>query len=772
MSESPAAGPEPAQVEAVVALFRAGRLAAMCESARQLTERWPASGIGWKLLGVCLQAQGRSAESLPALKRAAVLLAGDPEAHNNLGVVLKELGHAAQAVASLERAVAIKPDYVAAHLNLGAALSELGFFDRAAACFSLALYLDPGRAQTYNNLAVALARLGRHEEALTHLGRAVVLDPEYAEAHTNLGVALEKAHRIDDALAHLSRAVALNPDVAEFHDNLGIALLDAGRLDEALASFERAVALRPGFAQAHNNLGVALKLKGLIAQAAEHFRRSVAIDASGREALTNLGSVLVDLGDLDQALAAYQDAFAAEPRVEYRVNAAFVERTMCAWQAAEADESDIIAALGSPLPEADRPSPFCMLAIPGITPAMQLACASHFSRRYTNRAAVSRSARAARPGDRLRLGYLSNDLYAHPTAYLIAELIEYHDRARFEVVAVDYSPSSRDAYRQRLEGAFDRWVRIDGLSDEAAARLIAREGIDIVIDLTGWTRNTRSPILAYRPASVQVQWLGYPGTMGAPWIDYVVADRSLVPPGEEGRCSEKIIRLPDTYQPNDRQRLVGPKPARAAEALPEEGVVLACFNQSYKITAPVFGVWMDVLRAVPGSVLWLPDQNAWATPARQAAAILHGVDPQRLVFAKPLPVAEHLGRLQLADLALDCTPYSSHTTASDALWAGVPLVGLRGETFASRVSSSILAAAGLPELVTHGLIEYRNLLLKLARDAEARAAIRERVADARLSSPLFDSTRFVRHLESALGAVWARHCAGLPPDHLDIAHHV
>jgi predicted O-linked N-acetylglucosamine transferase (SPINDLY family) len=762
-------GPDAAQVDAVLALFRAGRLTAMQEAAQRLTQRWPGAGIGWKLLGTCFQALGRSAQALDALKRAAALLPEDHEVHNNLGVALKAVGRQEQAVASFERAVAIKADYVEAQLNLGVALNEQNRFDGAAACFGLALYLDPERAQTYNNLGIALAKLGRREEALAHLRRAVAIDPGYAEAHCNLGVMLREADRLAEGLEHLSRAVALNPDVAEFRDNLGIALNDAGRLDEALDQFKRAVALQPGLAGAHNNLGVALKLRGRVEEAAEHFRRAAEIDPDGADAQNNVGAVLTELGELDQALAAYEGAYAAEARVEYLLNAAFVKRMMCAWQAAEADEAGIVAALGGALPERDRPSPFCLLAIPGATAEMQRQCAAHFAGRYAGRAALNRPVRTGQGGERLRLGYLSNDLHAHPTACLIAELIERHDRERFEVVALDYGPSRRDAYRQRLERAFDRWLRIDSLSDESAARLIARQGIDIAIDLGGWTRDTRSPILAYRPAPLQIQWLGYPGTMGAAWMDYVIADRSLIPPGEEGNYSEKIIRLADTYQPNDRQRHIGRRPERAAEGLPEQALVLACFNQSYKLTEPVFGVWMDVLRAVPGSVLWLLDSNVWAGAAHQAAAILHGVDPQRLVFAKPLPLAEHLGRLQLADLALDCTPYASHTTASDALWAGVPLVGLRGETFASRVSASILGAARLPELVTHSLAEYRNVLLKLTRDAGALRVMRARVAEARVRSPLFDSARFTRQLEAALEAAWDRHEAGLPPDHLDIA---
>jgi predicted O-linked N-acetylglucosamine transferase (SPINDLY family) len=373
-----------------------------------------------------------------------------------------------------------------------------------------------------------------------------------------------------------------------------------------------------------------------------------------------------------------------------------------------------------------------------------------------------------RRGRRLRIGYLSSDFYHHATAHLLAGVIEAHDRNSLEIIAYDYSVQVQDEYRQRLMQIFDRFVPLHDLSNMAAAQLIADDQVDIAVDLKGWTRGSRCAILASRPASIQMQWLGFPGTTGAPWIDYIVADPILIRAGEECDYSEKVIRLPHTYKPNDAARRIAAVPSRAEAGLPDSGIVFCSFNQAYKLTPELFSIWLDLLARVDGSVLWLLECPPAVMERLRGRAGAAGIAPERLRFAPKRPIAEHLARTSLADVALDCFPYGAHTTASDALWAGVPFVALAGDTFASRVSSSLLTALGLPELIATSRKNYSELAYQLATDAQMRATVRSRISSLRESAPLFDTRRFTRNLESAYAMAWERHSSGLAPDHLDI----
>jgi predicted O-linked N-acetylglucosamine transferase (SPINDLY family) len=370
--------------------------------------------------------------------------------------------------------------------------------------------------------------------------------------------------------------------------------------------------------------------------------------------------------------------------------------------------------------------------------------------------------------DKIRLGYLSADFYNHPTSVLLAGVIEHHDRSRFELVACDLSPPGRDYYRTRLEAAFNKFLPLRDLCDEAAAEVIAREQIDIVIDLNGWTLGGRPSMLASRPAAVQMQWLGYPGSLGAPWVDYIIADAVVVPPGADHFYSEKVIRLPETYQPNDRFEPVGHAVTRQQYALPDGAPVICCFNQMFKITPDVFALWMQILKRTPAAVLWLMASSEGATRNLRNAAQQHSVAPERLIFSPKVDRDLHMARLALADLAVDCTPYGSHTTASDAIRAGVPLIALQGDLFAARVSASIVRAAGFPELVASGPDEYEEIACRLLADPAALSALRARAVAARQTSILFDPARFARQLEQALLMAFERARSGLPPQAIDL----
>jgi predicted O-linked N-acetylglucosamine transferase (SPINDLY family) len=452
-------------------------------------------------------------------------------------------------------------------------------------------------------------------------------------------------------------------------------------------------------------------------------------------------------------------------------------RAWCEWQAFDTWQPSALAALADS--GVSALSPFTLLSLPGISAAHQRAFATRWmadrlhasaderallAAEFAAQAAVA-SAQAAAPHARIRIGYLSSDFHQHATALLMVEMLEAHDRERFELHAYSYGADDGLGMRQRLQASFEHFSDITELDDLQAARAIHADGIDILVDLKGYTAGTRTALLTYRPAPLQVSFLGYPGTLGGGFCDYLVSDRFVTPAAAAADYSEALARMPHSYQPHGRRAEVGPAPTREAAGLPAQGLVLCCFNQAYKFTPEVFDIWCALLVQTPGSVLWLLHSEQAEGNLRREA-MQRGVAPHRLVFAQDLPQDQHLARLRLADLVLDTLPYNAHTTASDALWAGVPLVTCAGDTFASRVAGSVLHAVGLSDLVTHSLHEYAALAAALLADPLRLRELRDRLARQRLGVPLFDVAGYTLDLESLYVDMWQRHRAGLPPQAL------
>jgi predicted O-linked N-acetylglucosamine transferase (SPINDLY family) len=763
----PASPPE-AELGLLYGFLNSGRFDVVEKSALAMSNRFPHEGRIWHMLGYSRLALGKSEEAMPALERACGLLGNDAAVWKHLALCQGRLGCKEKAAESLERSLALVPGQPDALNNAAANAIELGRFQLAEQYCRRLLALRPDIAELHFNLGAALKGQRRDEEALAAFRRALDIAPNIPDAQNNIGLALQEMGLQAEAEACFRRAIALRPDHVEALNNLGNVFFDTCRYADAAAACEQALTLRPDMAETLTNLGNAQRKLGRLDDASASYRRALALRPDLAEAHANYAELLRERHDIRGAAEHFASAVALQPDACLMLDAANAQMSIADWQAAEPNRLGTLAALRGGLRAGDRPHPFLFLALDGATPQDQLTCARQHAAQYAKRLPVRAERAAAGRDGVLRIGYLSDDFHAHAIAYLVTEVIECHDRNRFEIVAYDHSPSSDSPYRKRLEKAFDCLVRIDSLSDQDVAKRMAEDRIDIAVDLKGWTYNTRGQILAHRPAPLQVQWLGYPGTLGADWIDYILADPWLVRRGEEVFYSEKVVRLPDTYQSNDRRKEIGPTPGRRRLGLPESGLVFCCFNQTYKITPPMFGAWMALLRETEGSVLWLLEDNATAPEALRRQAALRGIDPERLVFAPKCPLPEHLGRMRQADLALDCFPYTSHTTGSDALWAGVPLLALSGDTFAARVSGSLLRAVGLPELITQSLDDYLALALQLAREPALLGAYRERLAKNRMNAPLFDSTRFTRHLEAAYLAMWKRHCAGLPPDHFDI----
>ena len=721
----------------------------------------PAQAAAHANLALVLQVLRDYDGALASCDRALARQPHYPEALNNRGNALHCLGRDDEALASYDRALALKPDYAEAHNNRGATLAALGRYADALASCDRALALRRDYLDALGNRGDALRGLGRDQEALASYDRALALDPGRVEVLVHRGMVLRNLGRADEALASYERALAGMPRHAVALNNRGNALFALNRLDEALASYDRALDVAPGSIEVLNNRVRVLVAQGRLRDALATCNQVLALDPRCAEALARRGDALYALKRFDEAAEGYARLLAVAADYDYAAGALLRCRLMCC------DWADLPALARNVESAVERgvraTSPFAFL-VHSRSPGAQLRCARMYvaDRFPPEQRSLSRAPRP--PHERIRVAYLSSNFHEHAVAYLAAGLFEAHDRQRFEITGVSFGPAAKGGIRERLERAFDRFVDVTGDSDLEVAQMLAAQEIDIAVDLTGHTADSRTGILAYRPAPLQVNFLGYPGTLGAEYIDYIIADRFVIPEGENAFYSERVVRLPDSYQVNDdKRRIAAGTPTRAEAGLPDAAFVFCCFNNNFKITPEIFAIWMRLVERVEGSVLWLLEDTATAAANLRREAVRRGVREERLVFAPRRPQEEHLARQRLADLFVDTLPYNAHTTASDALWAGLPVVTCMGETFAGRVAGSLLHAAGLPELATRSLDEYEALALRLATTPPLLAAIRARLAGNRATCPQFDTDRFRRHIESAYTTMHERHVAGLPP---------
>jgi len=732
-------------VNELMMLHATGRFTDMEQRARVFLKSFAGAPVLCEFLGLALAGQRRYTDALHYFQRAARSDPDDAQFWENLALCQVQTGDLAEAERSLRRS----------------------------------LTLEPRSTHALTALADVLLTRKRPEEAKATALRALAIAPRDPSANFQLGRILAAESDLASAERHLRLALAAGPNVAAVQSELGNVLRQQGALREAEASLRRAIDLEPANPIGYANLALVMNAMSRHDDAVAAAQSALDLVAAREPRLAEndvalldlIANVLDDADRSDLAVAVYKSTLNSGSAPLRALWATYAARRACDWDFAAVLEP-LACRVSEPGADIDDSAPWRLLSLASATAAVQLAaarkCAEHV--RGAQAPTIGRPAVSARTRTRLRVGYFSGDFHDHPIAHLITGVIEAHDRVGFEIVGYDFSPAKNDDYRSRLGRAFDRLVPIGELSNQAAAQQIADDEVDIIIDLSGWTMGSRPAVLASRPAALQVQWLGYPGSLGASWIDYVVADDVLIPPADEPNFSEKIIRLPDTYQPNDDTRPIGQTLPRQDYGLPEDAVVFCSFNQIYKVTPEIFEIWLNLLGAIEGSVLWLREPQQAAAQVLRDRLAARGLDPDRLVFAPMLAAAaEHRARIAQADVALDCFPYGSHTTASDLLWAGIPLVALMGETYAARASASVLTAAGLPELITRSLDEYQRLALRLGSDRVELARLKQRVQNQRRSSALFDTVRFARNLEQAFIAIWKRHTSGLPPDHVSVA---
>jgi predicted O-linked N-acetylglucosamine transferase (SPINDLY family) len=722
----PVAAPALQEVNTLVSLLGQGRYTKAVTLARMMTVRFPLHGFGWKVLGVALKQMGQNADALVPMQKATVLSPNDAEAYNNLGTILHDLGRLDEAEASLQRALQLDHNNAQAYYNLGNTLKELNRLNEAEASYRQALQINPDDAETHSNLGIVLNDMGRPHEAEASYRQALQINPDNADALYNMGVILEKLGRLDEAEASYRRALQINPDYAGAHNNLGNTLQELGRLDEAEASYRRALQIKPDYAEVHNHLGLTLMYMGQLGKAEASFRQALQINPDYAEVYNNLGLNFRYMGRLDEAEAACRRALQINP--------------------------DYADAHGNLL--------FLLNYTSSNNPALGLAEARQYGQKISNKIAARFTEwLCAKQPERLRIGFVSGDFRNHPVGYFLEGLLARLDPASVELIAYPTCPTV-DELTERIKPHFSAWKPLLGLGDEAAARLIHSDGVHVLIDVSGHTLHNRLSVFAWKPAPVQASWLGYLATTGIAEIDYLIADHWTLPETQEAYFTEKIWRLPETYlcftPPNVEI------PVSALPALANGYVTFGCFNHLAKMNDDVVTLWSRVLASVPGSRLFLKTKQLNEASVRQSILerfSSHGIDTQRLILEGSVRHrAEHLARYHRVDIALDPFPYSGITTSVEGLWMGVPMLTLAGKSFMSRQGVGLLMNAGLPEWVAADADDYVARAVAHAGDLQGLAALRGRLRQQALASPIFDARRFATHFESALHDMWRIWC--------------
>lgn len=693
----------------------------------------------WETRAMQLFQAGQLAQAEAAMRIAVAHSANPASALNNLASIFVQRGNRTAAIKACQVAISLNPTLSEAVYNLGVALSGLGHLGLALSAFRRVTYLVPGNASAFYAIGTLLEKQDRVAEAASAFRDAITLHPAMADPYSDLSVALMRTEDLREATMAAHHARALSPEDARICINssvvfnrFGLFLGQSDLLVEAELACRKAIALNPQIAESHCHLGEILQTRELRVDAVAAFRAALHRRNDFPEAVSNLIHQSQHICDWRGLARLYRKAITLARSSTGRIN------------------------------------PFSLLAMPS-TLADQLACARHWGKTFEVRDKAKFHHYPKVTHRKIRIGYLSSDFCNHATAFLAVGLFECHDRSRFEIFGYSYSPDDKSAMRSRLIAAFDHFVEVGLLSPAAAARRIHDDGIDILVDMKGYTFQARTRILAYRPAPIQVSYLGYPGTMGQDFIDYIIVDQVIAPSEEQKYYSECLVHLPHCYQPNDIRRMIADRqPSRQECNLPEHGFVFCSFNSSYKITPVFFAIWLRLLKAVPGSVLWLLETNSTAHANLRREAVRHGVTPDRLRFAPRVALPDHLARHCHADLFLDTLPVNAHTTASDALWAGVPVLTCTGDTFAGRVASSLLKAIGLPELATMTLADYEAQALALATRPALLAGIRQKLQENRATAPLFDVRRLTTNIEQAYSRIWENWCAGQPAKPISI----
>lgn len=743
-SPTPSSPPQKNAIEAaleqITQLGQAGKIAEATAQCQQLLQQHPDIAKAWDLSGLIALQQGKLPEAL----------------------------------SHLERAIALDPQQFSFHDHAGVVHCHLENFERGIVCYEQALALNPQAVHVRYNLGLALQKLGRSDEALQTYLQVIAQQPQHAVAHYQVGNLLQQQWQLAAAIGHYQRAIQQRPDYAEAWYNLGVAWQQTGEPSQALHAYQQALRLKPDYAEALNGLGTLLDKQDKAAEALHCYQQALSLQPDDLHTLVNLGNLQIRLDRLTEAEATYRQVLQLDPdSMSALDNLVKIQLQLCNWTELSTLTTQLQAIAQFRIQQGlpCQISPLNSLFLPYSAPEQQTIARSHaqsIAQRMGDRQQAAGSLFPLLPIPHsphpIRLGYVSGDFRYHAVGHLILQLFELHDRQEFQVFAYSLGPDDGSAERQKLMADCDCFRDVRHLTPRQIAAQIEQDQIQILIDLSGYTDYACPELFALRPAPIQVNYLGYPGTLGAEAIDYVITDPVITPPHLAEFFTETCIYLPDSYQLNSYQNFPHlPSPIPHSLSLPSP-FTFCCFNKSQKIEPQIFAVWMRILQQVPDSVLWLLSDRPETEANLKREAQAQGIDPARILFAPRLPKAEHLTRQAQADLFLDTLYYNAHVTASDALWAGVPVITVLGQTFASRVGASLLTAIGLPELITPDLESYERLAVHLATHAAEFQQLKVKLAAHRYPFPLFNTPRTVRHLEAGLRSIWQRHTAGQPPE--------
>ncbi len=757
-------------------LHQQGHLLKAGQLYREILDQYPDHADTLHRAGLLAQQQGDHQHAVDLTTQAIHLVRDNPRYHHDLGLALLSLGKLEKASACYRKAISIHPRYAEAYYNLGTVLQLQNKFAQAIDCYQKALEIRPDLCEAHESIAIIRQHQGEFETAAQRLRKAIEIRPRDYESHHRLGQVLENLGQYDEAVNCYRQAIAIAPHRAEAYNDMGLALRQQGKFAEAMASLQQAVEMDSACVEAFNSLGILHQDGGRLEAAAECYRRALALRPDFAEAYSNLGVVYQGLGRSPEAVACFHKAVKIKPHNALACrHLVYQLQKDCAWSDLMASSADLDRLTRASLNAGLRPAedPFINVSR-HIDPAYNAAVARAWSTDICRRMAGVKTEFAFtdrhnsfRP---ITVGYLSNNFRDHPLAHLLFGIFSLHDRSRFRINCYSLGPEDDSNYRKQVQQNCDKFVDLSDVSHSAAARAIYADEVDILVDLSGHTKGNRMEICALRPAPIQIRYLGLAGTTGADFFDYLLTDKIVTPPAHRLHYTENFVYLPHCYQANAYRQSYGDQIKAEDESRPPADPFIFCsFNQDYKIEPVMFACWMQILRRVPNGILWLMVRSQTARDNLRREAQNRGIDPDRLVFVERQSKAEHLARLKSAGLALDTRVVNGAATTSDALWAGVPVITLAGGHFASRMSASILTAIGLPELIAHSIEEYEALAVQTALEPDRLTGLRRKLAQNRLTEPLFDTPRFTSSLERAFTRMWQIFQAGLEPHAFEVA---
>ena len=785
------------QIDSVIALYSSGQYQEAIDQIKILNGLYPNVPFLFNLVGACYKELGQLEGAAKMFEAAVGIKLDYAEAHKNLGITLRDLGQKEQAIESLKKAIEIDSNYVDAYYNLAITFKDLDQVEQSVQIYKKVIEINPKFAQAHNNLGNIYKGLGKNKEAIQSFEEAIKINPNFAQAHNNLGNIFKDLGQPNDAIQSYKTAIEIKPDFAEFYYNLGLSLKNIAKFDEAIISFndaiannpnfaeahndlgscftllgqmsraldsyKKAIAIKPEFAEAHNNLGNVFNLMGKVKSAIKSFELAVSFDADFAEALNSLANVFKKLKKRSKALLYYENAAAINPDLDFIFGDILnIKMHLSIWNDLPINLKDLEKKINNKEKVID---PFNLMGLID-DPALQ--------RKVTElRVGIDHPVSNTLPQindylrhSKIRIGYFSADFREHPVGFLTAELYELHDRDHFEIHAFSYGLETNGVINLRIKAGVDYFHNVDLMSHKEIVLLARSLEIDIAVDLGGLTGRSRTSIFAMSAAPIQLSYIGYLGTMGADYYDYLIADPMMIPQESQKHYVEKIVYLP-SFQVNDSKDLPPEITLTRKEVgLPDKGFVFCCFNNTYKFTPTVFDSWARILKAVEGSVLIVYASNESSKTNLKKEILNRGVEADRLIFANIVERPEYLARYRVADLFLDTHPYNAGTTASDALKMGVPMLTYIGSSYQARMGASILNSINLPELITNSLEEYESLAIELASNPDKLKKIKDKLQSNLTTAPLFNTPLFTKNIESAYTQMYERHHAGLEPDHI------